>query len=279
LAQMTATAVENILYAEAREANRIKDEFLATLSHELRTPLSAILGWSQLLRGQLLNAEETTEALEIIERNGQMQHKLIEDLLDISRIVTGKMQLNVRPIDLAGVIQAAVDVTLPSAQAKQIEITVSFDGDGGGVAGDADRLQQVLWNLLCNAVKFTPGGGKIDVRLVCVAGRALVSVRDTGEGISPEFLPYVFDRFRQADSSASRRHGGLGIGLAIVRHIVELHGGTVHAESAGRGLGTTIVLSLPAGPLEPSLAGHHVSELPPSTMEAAEVSSGECVSR
>lgn len=251
LAQMTATAVENILYAEAREANRIKDEFLATLSHELRTPLSAILGWSQLLRSQMLNAEETTEALEIIERNGQMQHKLIEDLLDVSRIVTGKMQLNVKPLDLASVIQAAVDVTLPSAQAKQIELTVSLDSGCGSVPGDADRLQQVLWNLLCNAVKFTPRGGKIEVRLEHFPGRAQVSVRDTGEGISQEFLPYVFDRFRQADSSASRRHGGLGIGLALVRHVVELHGGLVRAESPGKGCGTTIVFSLPTGPLSP----------------------------
>lgn len=258
LAQMTGTAVENTLFAEAREANRLKDEFLATLSHELRTPLSAILGWSQLLRSKLLDADETAEALEIIERNGQMQHKLIEDLLDISRIVTGKLQLNLKSLDLAGVIQAAVDVTLPSAQAKHVELDVSLAQNTSLVLGDADRLQQVLWNLLSNAVKFTPTQGRIEVRLENSADQVQITVRDSGEGISAEFLPYVFDRFRQADSSASRRHGGLGIGLAIVRHIVELHGGNVRAESAGKGNGTTIALTLPA----------HPSEFPPSASPA-----------
>ena len=276
LAQMTATAIENILFAEAREANRIKDEFLATLSHELRTPLSAILGWSQLLRSQNLTAEEMSEALEIIERNGQMQHKLIEDLLDISRIVTGKMQLSLKPIDLAGVIQAAVDVTLPSAQARQIDIHVELDADRLRVSGDADRLQQVLWNLLSNAVKFTPPGGKIEVRLQSAPGQAQISVHDTGEGISPEFLPYIFDRFRQADSSASRRHGGLGIGLAIVRHVVELHGGSVHAESPGKGCGTRITISLPRGTPEAELPLASSTALPTasaSSLETAELAS------
>jgi signal transduction histidine kinase len=245
LAQMEATAVENTLFAEAREANRLKDEFLATLSHELRTPLSAILGWSQLLRTQMLDAEETAEALEIIERNGEMQHKLVEDLLDVSRIVTGKMQLSLRPISLTAVIRAAVDVMLPAAQARQISITLTLDDNADEVVGDPDRLQQVVWNLLSNAVKFTPAQGSIEVRLQRERGHARLTVRDTGEGIAPEFLPHVFERFRQADSSTSRRHGGLGIGLAIVRHVIELHGGSVRAESNGKGQGTKMILTLP----------------------------------
>lgn len=245
LAQMAATAVENTLFAEARESNRIKDEFLATLSHELRTPLSSILGWTQLLRSQMLDPDETVEALEIIEQNAVMQSKLIEDLLDVSRIVTGKMQLAVRPISLAGVINAAVNVVLPAAQAKRVAIDVVLDDISETVNGDADRLQQVLWNLLSNAVKFTPPEGHIEMRLETDGPQARITIKDDGEGIAPEFLPHVFDRFRQADSSTSRRHGGLGIGLAIVRHVVELHGGTVRAESAGMGLGTTFVVMLP----------------------------------
>jgi signal transduction histidine kinase len=244
LAQMAATAVENTLFAEAREANRIKDEFLATLSHELRTPLSSILGWAQLLRSQMLDPEETLEAFEIIERNAQIQCKLIEDLLDVSRIVTGKMQLSIRPIDLATVVQAAVNVVLPSAQAKQVRIEVVVEDDQIQVDADADRLQQVFWNLLSNAVKFTPAYGHIDVHLETVGQHVEIRVQDDGEGIAPEFLPHVFDRFRQADSSTSRRHGGLGIGLAIVRHVVELHGGAVAVHSEGMGLGTTFVVSL-----------------------------------
>lgn len=245
LAQLAASTVENTLFAEAREANRIKDEFLATLSHELRTPLSSILGWTQLLKTNMLDADETNEALEIIERNGQMQCKLIEDLLDVSRIVTGKMQLNMRPLSLRAVVEAAINVLIPSAQAKQVEIVPSLDPRADRISGDPDRLQQVLWNLLSNALKFSPAGGKIDVSLEAIDGHALVQVRDYGEGISPEFLPHVFDRFRQADSSTSRKHGGLGIGLAIVRHVVELHGGSVRAESGGPGCGTTIALTLP----------------------------------
>ncbi|HLJ12618.1 MAG TPA: hybrid sensor histidine kinase/response regulator [Planctomycetaceae bacterium] len=245
LAQMTATAIENTLFAEAREANRIKDEFLATLSHELRTPLSSILGWAQLLRTHMLDEQETSEALEIIEHNAEMQCKLIEDLLDISRIVTGKMQLTMRPANLAGVIQAAVNVILPAAHAKQVQIDLALDDAAAHVHGDPDRLQQVVWNLLSNAVKFTPPSGRIEIHLEAGEGRARLAVHDNGEGISPEFLPHMFDRFRQADSSISRKHGGLGIGLGIVRHVVELHGGSVRAESEGAGRGTTIFVELP----------------------------------
>lgn len=245
LTQMAASSVETMLFAEARESNRIKDEFLATLSHELRTPLSSILGWAQLLKTNMLDADEINEALDIIERNGLMQCKLIDDLLDVSRIVTGKMQLNLRPMSLTAVVQAAVNVILPSAQAKQVCIETSFDPQADRISGDADRLQQVLWNLLSNAVKFTPAGGRIEVSLEPADAQALISVRDYGEGIAPEFLPHVFDRFRQADSSTSRKHGGLGIGLAIVRHVVELHGGSVRAESDGLGRGTTIAVTLP----------------------------------
>jgi signal transduction histidine kinase len=248
LAQMAATAVENTMFAEAREANRLKDLFLATLSHELRTPLSAILGWAQLLRMQALDHDETAEALEIIERNCQMQQKLIEDLLDVSRIAAGKLQLNAAPMSLTAVVQAAVDVILPAAQEKQIVIDATLDEDTDSIVGDADRLQQVMWNLLSNAVKFTPDGGRIELRTETVDGMARVIVKDTGEGIDSQFLPHVFDRFCQADGSASRRHGGLGIGLSIVRHVVELHGGAVDVVSGGKGRGTTFGVSLPLAP-------------------------------
>jgi signal transduction histidine kinase/DNA-binding response OmpR family regulator len=253
LAQVAATAVENTVFADAREANRVKDQFLATLSHELRTPLSAILGWAQLLRMQALDGSETAEALEIIERNGQMQQKMIEDLLDVSRIVTGKLRLNTRPISLSAVVQAALDVILPAAQEKEIAIDVAIGDGADAIIGDADRLQQVLWNILSNAVKFTPEGGRIELRTDARDALARVTVSDTGEGIDSQFLPYVFDRFCQADGSASRRHGGLGIGLSIVRHVVELHGGSVDVVSAGKGRGTTFAVNLP---LASSAAGH-----------------------
>jgi signal transduction histidine kinase/DNA-binding response OmpR family regulator len=253
LSQMAATAIENTLFAEARESNRIKDEFLATLSHELRTPLSSILGWAQLLRTQMLDGDETAEALEIIERNAEIQCKLIEELLDVSRIVTGKLKLQIQRVALADVIQAAVNVIRPAAQAKRVAIDADLGACADGrLLGDADRLQQVFWNLLSNAVKFTPPGGQIRVSVEVAESRAQIVVADDGEGIAPEFLPFVFDRFRQADSTTSRRHGGLGIGLAIVRYIVELHGGTVSAESGGKGRGTRIGVVLP---LQPSRAG------------------------
>jgi signal transduction histidine kinase/DNA-binding response OmpR family regulator len=245
LAQMASIAIENSLYAEEREANRIKDEFLSTLSHELRTPLNAILGWTQLLRMGKPSENELTRGLDVIERNVRSQTKLIEDLLDVSRITTGKLRLNVRPMALKPVIDSAVDAVRPAASAKGIRIDVHSASTSDEISGDPDRLQQVVWNLLSNAVKFTPAGGRIDVGLDRVDGQAQVRVTDSGQGIDPKFLPYVFDRFRQADSSSTRTHGGLGIGLAIVRHIVELHGGTVRAESRGEGSGATFLVNLP----------------------------------
>jgi PAS domain S-box-containing protein len=229
----------------AEHAGRMKDEFLATLSHELRTPLSAVLGYATLLRSGRLAQDEHNEAVEAIERNARAQAQLIEDLLDMNRIVSGKTGLDIRPVQLEEVIEAALSTVRPSAQAKRIDLRHSVEGVAEPVPADPARLQQIIWNLLSNAVKFTPEGGGIDVSANRNDSRIDVSVRDTGEGIEPDFLPYVFDRFRQADATTTRRHGGLGLGLAIVRHLVELHGGTVRAESAGKGQGSTFTVSLP----------------------------------
>jgi signal transduction histidine kinase len=245
LAQMASIAVENTIFAEAREANRMKDEFLATLSHELRTPLNAMLGWTRLLRMGKLDATDTAHGLEVIERNVSAQAKLIEDLLDVSRIMTGKMRLNIRPMSLKAVIEAALDAVRPAAEAKEIQLETSFDEEADHMSGDTDRMQQVVWNLLTNAIKFTNRGGKVNVNLARQSGYVQIKVADNGIGIDPQFLPYVFDRFRQADSSSTRHHSGLGIGLAIVRHVAELHGGTVSAESFGQGHGATFTVSLP----------------------------------
>lgn len=252
LAQMASIALDNSLYAEEREANRIKDEFLATLSHELRTPLNAILGWTQLLRSDeggatASDAAELSHGLEVIERNARSQAKLIEDLLDVSRITTGKMRLNVRPTEVGKIVLSAADVVRPAAEAKQIKVDCRLDPAAGGaiITADPDRLQQVFWNLLSNAAKFTPAGGRITCELSRQGEDVVLRVTDTGAGIDPKFLPCVFDRFRQADSSSTRSQGGLGIGLTIVRHIVELHGGTVRAESAGEGAGATFTVTLP----------------------------------
>jgi signal transduction histidine kinase/DNA-binding response OmpR family regulator len=252
LSQMASIALDNSLYSEEREANRIKDEFLATLSHELRTPLNAILGWTQLLRSEdgraaPADADELSHGLEVIERNARSQAKLIEDLLDVSRITTGKMRLNVRPTEMGKIVLAAADVVRPAAEAKQIKVECQLDADAAAsmIAADPDRLQQVFWNLLSNAAKFTPSGGRITCELKRNGEEVILRVTDTGSGIDPKFLPCVFDRFRQADSSSTRSQGGLGIGLTIVRHIVELHGGTVRAESAGEGTGSTFTVTLP----------------------------------
>lgn len=255
LAQMASVAVENArLYREAQEANRTKDEFLATLSHELRTPLNAMLGWTQLLRTRKFDAATVARALETIDRNTKALSQLIEDVLDVSRIITGKLRLNVRPIELVPVIEAAIDTVLPAAEAKNIQIDARCDRSVGLILGDSARLQQVFWNLLSNAVKFTPKGGRIEVQLSVEIGEgnedpipnyAQIRVTDTGQGISADFLPYVFERFRQADGTTTRSHGGLGLGLAIVRHLVELQGGTVCAQSPGLGLGTTFIVNLP----------------------------------
>ena len=230
---------------EAEEANRIKDEFLATLSHELRTPLTAMLGWLGMMRSKSLDESTSAYAFEAIERNAKMQAQLIEDLVDVSRIVSGKLKLDVRPMDPTPVVEAAVDAVRPAAEAKQISIEIVREPFIGPVTGDPDRLQQIVWNLLSNAVKFTPRDGSVEVHLRQMESWAEIVVHDTGIGIRPEFLPHVFERFRQADSTATRSHGGLGLGLAIVRHLVELHGGTVAAESAGPDQGSTFTVSLP----------------------------------
>ena len=230
---------------QAEAANRSKDEFLATVSHELRTPLNAILGWSQLLLTDGDNPERRQRGLETVVRNSRLQAQLIDDLLDVSRIVSGKMRLDVRPTDLVAVIDAAVEAIRPAAEAKGITLQRVLDPLAGPVAGDPARLQQVVWNLLSNAVKFTPKEGKVEVRLERVNSHVEIIVADNGMGIAPEFLPHVFDRFRQLDSSRTRQYGGLGLGLAIVRHLVELHGGMVQAKSPGEGEGSTFVVTLP----------------------------------
>lgn len=236
---------EKLAREEAETANRIKDEFLATLSHELRTPLNAMLGWTQLLRSRKFNEETTARALETIDRNTKSLAQLIEDILDMSRIVTGKLHLEVRTIEIAPVVMAAIETVLPAATAKNIQIESKLDPGVRPVMGDANRLQQVFWNLLANAVKFTPKDGQIEVRLFQFDSQVQIQVADSGQGISPEFLPHVFDRFLQADSSTTREYGGLGLGLSIVRHLVELHGGMVLAESAGLGKGATFTVALP----------------------------------
>jgi signal transduction histidine kinase/ActR/RegA family two-component response regulator len=231
--------------ASAEAANRTKDEFLAILSHELRTPLNPIMGWAQLLRKGKLDASKTKLAIETIERNTKLQVQLIEDLLDISRILQGKFSLHSTSVDLKSIIKDAIETVRLAAQAKDIQIITSFASDISCILGDAGRLQQVFWNLLSNAVKFTPTGGIIQIQLETIDFQAQIQVKDNGKGINPEFLPYVFDYFRQADSSITRDVGGLGLGLAIVKHIVELHGGTVKAESPGEGQGTTLTVRFP----------------------------------
>ncbi len=225
-------------------ANRAKEDFLATLSHELRTPLNAMLGWTRLLRMGRLDAAGTTRALETIERNAHVQEQLIADILDVSRIVTGRLRLDLRPIELAPVVDAAIETLQPSAAAKGVDLSCTL-ARTGKVLGDPDRLQQVVWNLLANSIKFTPAGGRVSVTLARAGASAVISVTDTGEGIPPSLLPYVFDRFTQGDASVTRMHGGLGLGLSIVRHLVELHGGDVAARSKGLGFGSTFSVTLP----------------------------------
>jgi PAS domain S-box-containing protein len=236
---------EQVARAEAEVANRAKDQFLATISHELRTPLNAILGWVGMLRNGRLDKATSAQALEIVERNAKAQTQLINDILDVSRIVTGKLRLEVRPVELSSVMQAAIDVIRPAANAKEISLQVTLDPRAGPVSGDLDRLQQIVWNLLSNAVKFTPKGGQVQVRLERLNAQAKIAVSDTGIGINADFLPYVFDSFRQADNSYTRAYSGLGLGLAIVRHLVELHGGTVEAFSQGEDKGATFEVRLP----------------------------------
>ncbi|HEX8922501.1 MAG TPA: PAS domain S-box protein, partial [Pyrinomonadaceae bacterium] len=227
---------------EIEETSRIKDEFLATVSHELRTPLTAMLGWTYLLRTGKLSSERVASALETIERNARSQAQLIEDLLDVSRVITGKMRLDVRPLEPARIIEEALESVRPAAEAKGVRLLKMLDKGAGTISGDPSRLQQVVWNLLSNSIKFTPRGGSVEVSIARVDSHVQIVVNDTGEGISRDFLPYVFDRFRQADAKTTRRHGGLGLGLAIVRNLVEMQGGTVHVESPGEGQGATFTV-------------------------------------
>lgn len=229
----------------AETANRIKDEFLVVLSHELRSPLNPILGWTKLLQDGNLDKARTAQALAIIERSAKLQSRLIEDLLDVSRILQGKLKLNLSPVNLALTIEAAIETVRLAAEAKSIEIQTTLDAEVGQVLGDCDRLQQIVWNLVSNAVKFTPAGGRIEVHLTVTDYQAQITIADTGKGITPQFLPYIFDCFRQEDGTTTRRFGGLGLGLAIVRHLVELHGGTVQADSLGEDLGTTFTVKIP----------------------------------
>jgi signal transduction histidine kinase/CHASE1-domain containing sensor protein/ActR/RegA family two-component response regulator len=252
-ANLTAVAIENVrllkLERTAREAaeesNRLKDEFLATVSHELRTPLTAILGWSRLLEAGTLDDSVTHQAVETIWRNAKAQAQIVDDILDVSRIITGNLYIDLHPMAVIPVVENAINVVRPTADAKGIKIETYFDSSPAMISGDSNRLQQVVWNLLSNAVKFTGTGGRVCVKLARAGDAVEVTVSDTGQGISKEFLPYVFDRFRQADSTTTRQHGGLGLGLAIARHLVEIHGGTIKAESRGEGRGATFTIRLP----------------------------------
>jgi PAS domain S-box-containing protein len=236
---------ERAARTEAERVSRMKDEFLATLSHELRTPLNAILGWSHVMRKSTTDPNMMLEGLNVIERNARAQTQLIEDLLDMSRIISGKIRLDVQRVDFASIVNIAIESVRPSADAREIRIRTVLDPLAGPVAGDPNRLQQIVWNILSNAIKFTPKGGKIEVLLSRVNSHVELVISDTGKGITPDFLPFVFERFRQGDSSTTRQHGGLGIGLAIVKHLVELHGGQVRVKSEGEGRGATFTVEFP----------------------------------
>ncbi|MEZ0388028.1 MAG: ATP-binding protein, partial [Verrucomicrobium sp.] len=238
-------ASERAARSSAEHASRMKDEFLATLSHELRSPLNAIFGWTQILRECGDEPGTVTEAVDVIDRNVRTLTQLIEDLLDMSRIISGKLRMNVQQVEPAHCIEAAIQTVATAAEAKGIHIERILDPAAGPVSGDPGRIQQIVWNLVSNAIKFTPRGGKVQVLLERVNSHLEISVADNGQGISPEFLPHVFDRFRQADAATNRKHGGLGLGLAIVKQLVELHGGSIKVKSAGVGQGTTFVVHLP----------------------------------
>ncbi len=236
---------ERAARSEAERTNRLKDEFVATVSHELRTPLTAILGWSQILNRAHSDQDKLDRGLQVIERNARVLTQLVADLLDVGRIVTGKLRLDTSPLDLGTVASSAIDTVRPFAQAKGVRLVMHLQPIDGPLIGDPARIEQIVWNLVSNAIKFTPRNGTVDISVEMRAAWAVLSVRDSGEGISPEFLPHIFDRFRQQDASSSRTHGGLGLGLAIVKHLVDLHGGRVHAESAGPGRGATFIVELP----------------------------------
>lgn len=264
-------ASERAARAEAERANRLKDDFLATLSHELRTPLNSIVGWSHLLMRPDIARSEVVEGVEVIERNARAQAQLIDDLLDVSRITSGKLRLNVQPVDPTATVNAALETVMPAANAKSISIERALDSRAGLIMWDPSRLQQVVWNLVNNAVKFTPRGGRIKVQLDRIESLVQIAVSDNGRGIRPDFLPHLFERFRQEDSSTRRGQGGLGLGLAIVKHLIEMHGGTVVAQSEGEGLGSTFTVRLPvaavqsaAGQVGPDDVGKQVAPPKPS---------------
>ncbi len=238
-------ANEKLARNEAERANRLKDEFLATISHELRNPLNAILGWAHMMRLGKLTPANAERAVETIYRNAKSQAQLVADLLDVSRIISGKLRLDVRTVDLISIVNAAIDSIRPAVDAKTIRLQTMLDPAAGPISGDADRLQQIVWNLLTNAVKFTPKGGRIQVKVQRIDSHVEIVVSDSGVGINKEFLPYVFDRFRQADASTTRIHGGLGLGLSIVHQLVDLHGGNVTVFSEGEGTGATFTITLP----------------------------------
>jgi signal transduction histidine kinase/ActR/RegA family two-component response regulator len=239
---------EQMARAEAETANRMKDEFLATVSHEIRTPLNAIIGWSHLLRSGRLDQATTARAVETIDRNAKAQAQLIEDILDVSRMITGKLRLSNEMVDISSVINASIDSVQLAVDSKDLKLEITLDPSARHTLGDANRLQQVVWNLLANAIKFTPSGGSIEVSVKRAGDDVQIQVCDTGQGIGPDFLPFIFDRFRQADGTTTRLHGGLGLGLAIVRYLVELHGGTINATSEGEGKGATFTVKLPLAP-------------------------------
>lgn len=277
--QVLARRRVEVLQAAAESASRAKDEFLTVLSHELRTPLNAITGWASMLREGRVSAENLPKAIETIERNAKAQTRLIEDLLDLSRIEQGKLVLSVGPVEMVRVVEAALDTVRPAASAKGVRLQPVLDSHAT-IVGDGDRLQQVVWNLVSNAIKFTPKGGRVLVTLRRQPSFVELAVADTGQGISSELLPHVFDRFRQADASFTRKHGGLGLGLAIVRSLVELHGGTVTAESAGVGTGATFTVRLPMAPLRVEAGASkatEASDVPAVTFECPAVLAGKNV--
>lgn len=257
---------ERTARADAEKANRLKDEFLATLSHELRTPLNAVIGWSRMLKSGRLDDESARHAIDVIERNAWAQKQIIEDILDVSRVITGKLQLHLGPVDLISVVNAALDAVRPAFEAKEIKIETDFPEDLKIIVGDADRLQQVVWNLLSNASKFTPARGGVGISVAQDDGHAQIQISDTGPGIAPDFLPHVFERFRQEDGSTTRTHGGLGLGLAIVRHLVELHGGLIAVENGTVRSGAVFTLMLPL----PSVDINPAPSQPPTTAEEKE---------
>jgi signal transduction histidine kinase len=249
-------AVENArLYREAQGANRVKDEFIATLSHELRTPLTAVLGYARLLKTGKLDPAATEHAIESLYRSAELQTQLVNDLFDVSRMVSNKLKLELAPVDLGAIIETALDFVRIEAEAKSLDLRYKAEKFRGAVFGDADRLRQVICNLLTNAIKFTPEGGSIEVQLLSTDTHAEIKVIDDGVGVSPEFLPYVFEKFRQADNSSARQNGGLGLGLAIVHHLVKLHGGIVEVESEGIGCGSTFTVKIPIRTMVLSKAG------------------------